>query len=322
MKRFLLSLTAALIGATSLLAETAPLKIGYSDWPGWTAWEIAKEKGFFKKHGVTVDLVWFPVYTDSLNALNAGQVDANCQTWNDTLVPLAQGLKQVAVLANDNSAGNDAIVVRPEIKSVKDLKGKKVATELGTVDHFMLQVALAKNGMSEKDIQFVPMPVPDAAAAFIKGTVDACAVWQPSLDLALTEGKGKLIFTSKDIPGLIPDLLVFQEKVVQTRPKEIQGVVNAWFDVLDFIQKNPKEAVAIMAKKADVKPERYAALLPGTKFFDLKENLIAFEKRADDSSLYGSGATISKFLIDQKAIEKVPDYAAAINSTFVKAVKK
>lgn len=320
MKKLMALMTVGLLAIATLGA--APLKIAYSDWPGWTAWDIAKEKGFFKKQGVEVELVWFPVYTDSLNALNTGQVDGNCQTWNDTLIPLAQGLKQVAVLVNDNSAGNDAIVAKAGIKSVKDLKGKKVATELGTVDHFMLQVALSKNGMSEKDIQFVPMAVPDAAAAFIKGTVDAVAVWQPSLDLAVTEGKGTVIFTSKDIPGLIPDLLVFQEKAVKGRAKEIQGIVNAWFDVVDFIKKSPKEAVAIMAKRVDVAPERYAGLLPGTKFFDLKANLAAFEKRSDNDSLYGSAETISQYLIDQKAVEKKPEFVPAIDASFVKAVKK
>ncbi len=317
-KLIALALTLVLCAA----AQAKPIKIGYSDWPGWTAWEIAKEKGFFKKHGVEVELVWFPVYTDSLNALNAGQVDANCQSWNDTLVPLAQGLKQTAVLINDNSAGNDAIVAKPGIKGVKDLKGKKVATELGTVDHFLLQMALAKHGMTEKDIQFVPMAVPDAAAAFIKGAVDACVVWQPSLDMAVTEGKGKVIYSSADIPGLIPDLLVFQTKVVEKRREEVQKIVNVWFDVYDFLENNRKEAIAIIAKKVDVDPKRYEAFIGGTKFFSLKDNIKSFEKRDDDKSLYGSAKTITTFLLDQKIVEKAPAYEAAIDASFVKGVKK
>src|SRR5947209_4613532 len=69
----LLTLGAALVLAGAAMAAE-PIKIGYSDWPGWTAWEIAKVKGLFAKHGVDVKLVWFPIYTDSLNALNAGQV--------------------------------------------------------------------------------------------------------------------------------------------------------------------------------------------------------------------------------------------------------
>src|SRR6185295_12525523 len=119
-------------------AEAKPLKIGYSDWPGFTAWEVGKVKGIFKKHKVDVELVWFPVYTDSLTALNTGQLDANLQTWSDTMAPLAEGVPLKVVALIDNSFGNDALVAKPGIESPKDLKGKTVATELGTCDHFLL----------------------------------------------------------------------------------------------------------------------------------------------------------------------------------------
>ena len=79
-KSCLLTLASALLFAVSARAAE-PVTIGYSDWPGWVAWEIAKEKGFFKKRGANVKLVWFPVYTDSLTALNTAKIDANCSAW-------------------------------------------------------------------------------------------------------------------------------------------------------------------------------------------------------------------------------------------------
>src|SRR4030095_10553729 len=211
-KSMKLKLTLLTLAALTCAVFAEPLKIGYSDWPGWTAWEIAKEKGFFKKHGVDVKLVWFPIYTDSLTALNTGKLDANCQTWSDTIPPLAEGLNLKAVLVNDNSAGNDGFVAKKELKKIKDLKGKTVATELGTVDHFLLLQALAKNGMTEKDIVYKNMTVPAAAAAFRQGKLDAAVLWQPSLNDVVKEGKANLLFTSKETPGLIPDLLGFPTK--------------------------------------------------------------------------------------------------------------
>ncbi len=283
-------LTSALALAFAISAHAEPLKIGYSDWPGWTAWEIAKEKGFFKKHGVDVKLVWFPIYTDSLTALHTGKLDANCQTWSGTIPPLAEGFKLKVVLANDHSAGNDGFVAKKEFKTIKSLKGKTVATELGTVDHFLLLQALAKNGMTEKDIVFKNMTVPDAAAAFRQGKLDAAVLWQPSLNDVMKEGKANLLFTSKDVPGLIPDPLVFQTKVATKRAADIQKVVAACFDVIEFIDKNGNEA----AKVVEQKPEDYKAFLPGTKFFDLKANLKTFKKDdADVHSLSGSGKIIS-----------------------------
>lgn len=308
------------LAAAALAAD--PIKIGYSDWPGWTAWEIAKEKGMFKRAGVDVKLVWFPIYTDSLNALNTGKLDANCQTWSDTIPPLAEGLKLKVVLANDNSAGNDGFVAKKEFKNVKALKGKTVATELGTVDHFLLLQALAKNGMTEKDIAFKNMTVPDAAAAFRQGKLDAAVIWQPSLNDVMKEGKANLLFTSKDVPGLIPDLLVFQEKALAKREADVQKIVAVWFEVVDFIRKNEDEAVQIMAKVVEQKPEDYKAFLPGTKFFDLKANLKAFAKDDDVHSLYGSGKVIQDFLLSTELMKKKADYEGALEPKFVNALKK
>ena len=167
----------AMSSTTATSNDAKPITIGYSDWPGWVAWDIAEQKGFFKKRGANVQLKWFPVYTDSLSALTAGQVDANCQAWGDTMGPLAQGLPLTAVIVNDNSAGNDAMIAAPGITSVKQLKGKKVATELGTVDHFLMLKALEANGMTEKDVDYVNLPVQDCPPAMLAKRVDAAVVW-------------------------------------------------------------------------------------------------------------------------------------------------
>lgn len=326
MKR-IITLTAAIVGlVVAVAAGTAvakePLKIGYSDWPGYTAWEIGKVKEIFKKNGVDIELVWFPVYTDSLTAVNTGQLDGNLQTWSDLMAPLAEGIDLKVVQVLDNSFGNDAIVAKPGIETVKDLKGKTVGTELATVDHFMLLKALAMNGMTEKDIKYTNLTVGDAAAAFIAGKIDAAAIWQPWIAQIQREGKGKVIFSSADIPGLVPDILVFHGKVLKERPEDVQAAVKSYFEIVDFIRNHEDEAVAIMAKVVEQPPADYKAFLPGTKFFDLQQNLNAFEKRDDDSSLYGSGKTIAEFLKSADQIKKVPDYGAALEPKFVKALAK
>jgi len=310
-------------------ADTSAISIGYSDWPGWTAWAIADKQGFFKKHNVNVKLVWFPNYTDSLNAFAANRVDANCQTWSDTMGPLAQGQAAKAVLINDNSAGNDAVVAGPEIHSIKDLKGKKVATELGTVEQFLLDKALEANGMTEKDIQYIPIKVQDCPSALIAHTVDAVAVWEPNKSQLLGKMPGShVIFDSRSLPGQIPDLLVFQSKVVDARPKDIQGIVDAWYDTLAWWRAHPDDAVKIMADTAKdpgtpaQQDAFYKSFIKGTRIFDGPEALAAFTKSDKPTSLYSSGPSITQFLLTQKQIAKIPDFATAIDPTFVTAAVK
>ncbi len=320
--------TAEAPAGTSAPAETPattgeskePITIGYSDWPGWVAWDIADQKGFFKKEGVDVKLVWFPAYTDSLNAFAAQKVDANCQTWGDTMGPLAQGIAAKAVVVNDISYGNDAMIAQPGIKSVKELKGKKVATELGTVDHFLMLKALEANGMTEKDVQFVNIKVQDCPAAMISKQVDAAVVWEPSLTKILTDVKGSTkIFDSSDIPGSISDLLVMKSDVVASRPADVQKIVNAWYMAIDWWKANPDEAVKILAKRTDTPVADYKSFVMGTRIYSAPEAMKAMTKSADAGSLYKSGEDVAKFLVKAEQVKEVPDYAAAIEPKFTKA---
>lgn len=297
------------------------IKIGLSPWPGWYTWYLVEEKGFFKKHGVDVELVWFPVYSDSLQAMNTGKIDGNSQALSDTLAPLAKDIDLRVVLVNDNSAGGDGVVVKPQYKSIKDLQGKKVVTELGTLEHMLLLTALDRNGMTEKDIEFSNMAVNDAGPAFISGNVDAAVLWEPFLSKAVSEGKGVKIFSSKDTPGLIPDLLVMKGSVVDSRREDVQKIIAAWFDALEYWEQNPDEALAIMAKHADTNLDEYKQLVNGTKIFTVNDNINAFEKKDDLTYLGYSGKKMGEFLKSVNMLDMIPDVEKAFDPSFVKEEK-
>ena len=286
----------------------AEVKVGVSDWTGWVAWYVAKEQGYFKKYGADVNLVWFANYSDSIAALSTGRLDANSQTWSDTLGPLAKGLPLKVVLVNDNSAGNDAVMAGPSVKSLADLRGHKVALEQYSISHFVLYTALERNGLTPKDVNVVNLSAGDAAAAFMSGRVDAAVVWNPWISQIERSGKGRAIFTSKDMPGLIPDLLVAQARAVEIKRKDLIGMIRAWFDTEAFIRAEPERAVAIMSKVVSLAPEQYRVFLPGTHFFDATANQAAFDPK-NPKGLVNVAPTIAAFLSANKLIDGRPDAA-------------
>lgn len=299
-----------------------PLRIGYSPWPGWFLWAIVKEKNLFAKHGANAELVWFPVYSDSLQALATGQIDGNSQTLSDTLAPASKGIPLQVVLVNDNSAGGDGLVARQGITRVQDLQGKMVATELGTVDHLLLLVALDRAGLTEKDIRFVNMTVNDAGPAFIAGQLDAAVLWEPFLSKAVRSGKGQILFSSKDTPGLIPDLLVFKAEVVQERPEDVRRVLRAWFDALSFLQAHTDEALGIMARAAEMPLDEYRTLMASVKIFSLQDNVHAFT-RADDWTYLGyTGRKTAEFLKGVGMLDRIPDVEALLNKSFIEELAR
>lgn len=295
------------------------VRLGFSAWPGWFPWQVAQEEGIFQKNNVPVDLKWFDGYLESISTLTAGQIDANSQTLGDTVSSIAGGADQVVVLVNDNSTGNDKIIVRDGIKSIADLKGKKVAAEEGTVDHFLLLLGMKKAGLNPKDIQFVPLETGKAAAAFVSGKVDAVAVFAPFTTQALKLKGSKELFSSKDFPGSISDHLVFTRKFVAENPEKVQAMVNSWFATLDYIKANPTKSNEIMAKRAGVNLDEYKAYADGTKIFTVEENIKAFQPGTTMTSLPFAAKEMSKFLTEVGLAKTTPDTSKIFDDRFVKA---
>jgi NitT/TauT family transport system substrate-binding protein len=313
------ALTAGCGGSTAAgTASGGTFTLGFSAWPGWVPWQVAQEKGLFAKNNVSVELKYFDSYTDSLNALAAGKIDANSQTLNDTLSSVAGGAAETIVLVNDNSTGNDQIIARPGIASVAELKGKTVAAEQGTVDHYLLLLALDRAGLSEEDVKFTPLPTDAAAAAFVAGKVDAVGVFAPFTTTALGRAGSRAVATSSDFPGAIPDHLVVTRGLVQQRPEAVQAVVKTWFDTLAWIRAHRPEAVQIMAKRAGVGTADYLSYDKGTTIFSREENLAAFGPGETDAQLERQARKISDFLVESKLVDAKPPLDGLFEPRFVR----
>lgn len=304
-------------GTTTARAEGATIRLGFSAWPGWFPWQVAEEKGLFDKAGLDVKLTYFESYTDSLNALNAGKLDANSQTLNDTISSVGAGAEEVVVLANDNSTGNDQIIVKPGIESIADLKGKKVGVEEGTVDHFLLLLGLDKAGLKPGDVDLQPLLTDAAASAFAAGQLDAVGVFAPFTTKALELPGSKALFTSADFPGAIPDHLVFGKSFVADHPDEVQKLVDVWFETIAFIAANKDDAVAIMAKKAGVTPAEYADYDKGTTIFTKADNQAAFATGTDMAHLDFAAQSMATFLLDAGLVKEKPDLTGLLEPKFI-----
>ncbi|GAA4539402.1 ABC transporter substrate-binding protein [Amycolatopsis samaneae] len=296
------------------------ITLGFSAWPGWFPWQVAQEKGLFAKNGVDVELKYFESYTDSINALSSGAIDANSQTLNDTLSSVSGGAKLSVVLVNDNSTGNDKIIARDGITSVADLKGKKVAVEQGAVDHFLLLLALQEAHLTEKDIQLVPLVTDAAAAAFVAGQVDAVAVFAPFTSKALERPGSRPIATSAEFPGAIPDHLVTSAALTKDRPKDVQALVNTWFDTVKWIKENRAAAVEVMAKRGGVTTNDYNTYDAGTTIFTRQQNLDAFTPGVTPAHLDFQSNKIIDFLVGTGLAKARPSTDGLFEDKFVKAV--
>lgn len=294
-----------LLAVTALAVRTIhaePLKIGYSDWPGYTAFEIAKQKGWFKEAGVDVEMVWFD-YLPSLDAFSAKKIDAVTVVATDALVNGANGAKSKIIGLIDYSDGADMIIGKPGVESIKDLKGQDVGIEVTLVEHLLLLKALEVNGMTQNDVKLINTPTNETPQTLASGKVAAIGAWYPVSGQALKAVSGsKKLFTSAEAKGLIYDVLAVDPTSYAKHKEDWAKVVAIYYKSVDYIldEKTKADAVKIMAAKVGANPDEYMKALPGCHYLTLAESKKAFVKGEGLDSIYGSMANGNKFNLDNK----------------------
>lgn len=296
-----------------------PLKIGYSDWPGFVAWQVAIEKGWFKEAGVAVNFEWFD-YSASMDAYAAGKLDAVGMTNGDALVTGAGGAKSAMIMLTDYSNGNDMIIGKPGIKSLKDLKGKKVAVEVGLVEHLLLLDGLKKLGMKESDVTLVNAKTNEMPQVLSSGDVAAVGAWQPVAGQAMKGLPGsRPLFTSANEPGLIYDGFAVNPASIAAHRADWQKFVKVWDRVVSYINdpKTQPDAVKIMAARVGLTPQAYLPFLKGTKLLSLAENKKTYVKADGFGSVYGSSKIADDFNVSNGVYKDHQNVDSYIDPSFV-----
>jgi NitT/TauT family transport system substrate-binding protein len=304
------------------IAHAQPLKIAYSDWPGWVAWEIGVQKGWFNEAGVDVEFLWFD-YVPSMDAYVSGKVDAVCMTNGDALVTGATGKPSVGIIINDFSNGNDMIVAAPGIESMQDLKGKKVGLEEGFVSHLLLLMGLEKAGMKAEDVTIINTPTNETPQVLASKAVDAIGAWQPNSGQALKVLPGsKPVFTSADAPGIIYDLLYVSPESLEKRPTDWAKVTEVWYRIADYIndEENIDDVLKILSARVKITPEEYEPFLKGTKILSLQEALERWKNAEGLGSVYGSSKLVDDFNLKFKVYEKSQDITKYLDPSLTKAL--
>ncbi|MEN4928785.1 sulfonate ABC transporter substrate-binding protein [Erwinia billingiae] len=254
MKKIVLSgLIAAALSASAfnVMAETAPkqVTIGFQK---ANIFALLKYRGTldaeFKKQGIAVKWVEFPAGPQMLEGLNVGSIDLAAT--GDAPPTFAQAAQaDLVYLAHSPANPKTEAIVVPEnsdIKTVADLKGKRVALNKGSDVNYLLVSALENAGLSYKDVKAIYLPPADARAAFQRGAVDAWVIWDPYYAEVETNAKARLI---KNAEGLVPHYTFYlsSRKFADTYPQTAKQVVDQLGTLSDWANKNPEEAAKILS---------------------------------------------------------------------------
>lgn len=251
-----------------------PLRIGMNVWPGYEPLFLARHDGNLNE--TDFRLVELSNNSDVGRALRNGSLEAACMTLDEVFYAAQDGMSPVILLVMDDSSGADVVLARPEIKSLAELKGKRIAVEVSAVGAYMLTRSLQHAGLTTKDVTPVYLPIDKHLSAYQDGQVDAVVTFDPVRTKLLALGAVDL-FNSSKIPGEIVDVLVVRRDYLEKHPERGVALRQAWFAALEQMRRSPHESAKFMAVREQVTAEEFEASLQGLRFPDEPDSRVLLE---------------------------------------------
>jgi ABC-type nitrate/sulfonate/bicarbonate transport system substrate-binding protein len=300
-------------GGTPVESTQPPLRLAVNLWPGLYPAAIAQEQGFFAKHNVPVEIVYYESYPQTYADLVAGKVDAVSAVIGDVVV-ISNQTNLKFVFAVDSSDGADELIVGSEIQSAADLKGKRIGVSFGTYSELFVRTLLEQNGIALDEVSLVNIPAESAVEAF-PSQVDAIHTYEP-YGAAVVERGGHILFTSSETPNLMLGAMMFPAALVQDRPEDIQAFTDAWFEAVDWMYANPDQVPAVVAKAFGLTPEDI--WFGGDKVYTRAESKALMQPGNDSSSAHFIMQKYADFLATSGALTTRPKPENLIDSSFLK----
>lgn len=291
--------------ANSSFAAKPKVKIGVQPWLGYGPWWIAEEMGYFEKHGLEGTIVNFTWDADMIAGLASGKLDVIAAGTNALIATHNKDVGLQAFLILDAAYAADAILAPRSVKSMKDIKGQKVAFEAGATSDLLINYALKANGMTIADIEPVNMAASDAGLALVAGRVGIAVTYEPYISAVLKQGEDNhVIYTAAEKPGLISDVAVATEAYINDNPETIQALAKVWDNAVTYLKENPEKGGKIIADAVHSPMDEFKIAMEGVHVYDLADN-----KKMFGGEFQQAMTMISKIMLETnpKDMGKMPD---------------
>lgn len=272
MRTFLIALLCVLF-LSGCNPPSEPLRIGSNRWLGYGPIYLADELGWTASSNIR--LVEYPTSNGVVRGLHNGLVDAAMLTLDEAIVLQSTEHNIEIILITNLSAGSDVLYARPNIRTLADLKGKRIAVEGSTLGTYFLAHILDKAQLSTDDIEVVNMPLYMHIEAFNKGTIDASIGTAVVHNQALKTGAAPL-FTSRDLREEIIDVLVINRERINPELRERLRAL--WYSSLETWLEHREKSDVLIQKRLGLDKSALVQALNGMVMGDKALNTVYFDQ--------------------------------------------
>lgn len=307
----------ALLSGCARDESAAMLRLGTNVWPGYEPLFLARKLGYWSEQQVR--LIEYPSATEVLRAFRNRSIEAASLTLDEVMLLRQDGIPVQTVLVHDVSAGADVILARPGIGGMAGLRGRRVGVESSALGAFMLTRALETQGLRLEDIEIRSIDVNGHEEAYLNGEVDAVVTFEPVRTRLLNAG-AREIFSSRQLPNEIVDVLVVHEQFIAQHPERVQLLVDGWFKALAVLENDTDSAAHVFSERLKTTPEEVLASLQGLHLPSRADNLAMLNGNV--SILKATAEHLSRVMSAHRLLREPVELGGLFNAGFVQGVHR
>ena len=248
-----------------------PLAIGAAPWPSFEFAFLANEMGYLEESDYS--LLELTSSTTVIQAFQTGELDLAFLSLDEVLTLIALGVDLKIISVIDKSQGGDALVAKPEIKSLEALNLRSIGYENKAAGALILDEVLTLTGLNSQTVKLYEVKQHEVKEAYLKGNIDAFVVREPVKQELLALGANELINSNQlTIPNT--NVLVAHADIVETKQKQISYFLKQYYRAYDFYLGNPTEALNIISVRLQLYPYLLENAFLNTRFFHPKQALM------------------------------------------------
>jgi NitT/TauT family transport system substrate-binding protein len=321
LRRSLLTAT-ALAAALPAAAQDNTIRILAPTWVGFAPALVAQDLGCYEEEGVSLDFRFEDDRANVMAAMDSGDIDADMRTVGEhqgrPRVPETPG---TIIGTIDISVGGDGVLVDGSIASVADLKGKTVAIEPNIPARLLLQMELAKVGLSINDVELREIATADTIAVFSDPSISAVGTYEPFLSQALpitADRNPRVLVSSREEPDLIVDIITARDEALAENPAKFESLLRCIYRAVDYQRANPAEFAELAAPYYGLTAADVTEIINTSLAYTTYEEAVAFlGTEGGTGKLHGVFDQVMQLNIDFGAADTVLTASEEIDNSLL-----
>jgi NitT/TauT family transport system substrate-binding protein len=291
-------------------------------WSGYAPIFVAADLGYFKKAGLEVEIRFDDERPDVMAAMERKDIEMDLRTVGEYQGrPRDENTPGVLIGTIDESLGGDGVVADGAVKSVADLKGKTVASELNIPARLLLQLELHKQNMTLADLKLKEIATADSVAVFADPSLAAVATYQPYLSQVLkvdASRKPKEIVSSSDYPGYITDVMIVRREDLAANPAKYRNFLVGIYKAVNYFKTNQDEFIKLAAPHFNLSPADFKASIDGSlTYTDLATSQDLLGAPGKPGKLFGIFDTVMGLNLENGAADHKLSAAKSIDNSVI-----